>query len=322
MTYTEMVLDLEPLERDLDQLRSSLQELHDSHERLDRRVDELDHDQTDHAETIDNSLQTLRDDLTDHRQTLSESTATLKHLIGRVDWLEHHVRVTAGLYPVDLDYATAELRNLTRQLHAGTRARAALLSDSRRSHLEWVIRRYQQTHRAHLEYAHDAVQHSKTIADTAAGTAAHATAAAGFRAARQQAEALADQLNHDRHDYDDACAKLGRDSQRRVAAGPTILAGQRARAALHTRMRHRITAAVTRRDLLPAWFTAALGYGPPAENTPEWTKTAADLLSYRITHDINDHTAALGNPPPAEQPAQRHWYDQLTATLRGLRQWP
>ena len=47
-------------------------------------------------------------------------------------------------------------------------------------------------------------------------------------------------------------------------------------------------------DLPPAWFTAALGYRPPAQATASWLETATDLLVYRITHGISHQTAALG----------------------------
>ena len=87
-------------------------------------------------------------------------------------------------------------------------------------------------------------------------------------------------------------------------------------------MRTRINTMLSNFDLPPAWFTAALGYRPPAQATAGWLEIATDLLVYRITYGISHQTAALGEAPPIGAPAQRHWYDKLASRLEQLRQWP
>ena len=207
-----------------------------------------------------------------------------------------------GLRPANLNQADAEVLDLISKVRADIRARATLLGQARRTDLERVIQRYEQTQRSQLTYVSEALGHSKKIAATATGSESHTTAASAFRAARQRAAALDDQLSRDQPACREGQAELARDDQRRAAAGPAMLAGQRADAALRTRIRARINTMLSNFDLPPAWFTAALGYRPPAQATASWLETATDLLVYRITHGISHQTAALGEARPPAYP--------------------
>ncbi|MFE1876423.1 hypothetical protein ACFW9N_37115 [Streptomyces sp. NPDC059496] len=62
--------------------------------------------------------------------------------------------------------------------------------------------------------------------------------------------------------------------------------------------------ALTGTNLLPMWFTTALGPMAPARRAEEWLET---VLAYRVTYQVTDPVLAFRSAPdasqaPAEQP--------------------
>ncbi|MEU3957329.1 hypothetical protein AB0F45_34360 [Streptomyces achromogenes] len=77
--------------------------------------------------------------------------------------------------------------------------------------------------------------------------------------------------------------------------------------------------ALTGTDLLPVWFTTALGPMAPPRRAEEWLETALDVLTYRVTYQVTDPVLALGSAPDASR------YPRRTARFkelkRDLRNW-
>ncbi|RLU81536.1 hypothetical protein CTZ27_32085 [Streptomyces griseocarneus] len=76
-------------------------------------------------------------------------------------------------------------------------------------------------------------------------------------------------------------AKLIADDVARKKYAETIEAGQRADTALRIRLRSRLSAVISGKDLLPVWFVTVLGPLPPACDPHTWMDTATDVPAYR-----------------------------------------
>lgn len=318
----EITTDLEPLEQGLDQLRYTVQDLRDDHDRLGQRVQEIDFRHTDQDQRIEHLRGQLDDKMAEHAESLARTQAVANRLIARLDWLEHHVRAAANPHRARLDQADSRLRELAAKVRKGHHASSRLLPPSRRTYLETYVRQYQQRYTEHLEHVAAALRESRTLANTRPGDNSRASAAQTFGQARQRASTIANQLKRDRDTYNSARRELATDDQLQETNGPTIHAGQQARATLQARMRKRLSTAIAQRHVLPAWFATALGYGPPADRTVSWLDLAANVIAYRITYAVTDPVLALGSREPTndDEPARLQWHQQLTRALQDLQQ--
>jgi prophage DNA circulation protein len=278
--------------------------------------------ETDGIEPLRSSLTELEETAEELQGELAQTRSVVHHLAGRLTWLEHHVRTSAGLTAVAIDDAAPALRNLARKADRAATARAGILIDPQRDRLQAQITRYDNLRRQRQQQVAAAVTHSKTLTDCPDSGDEHATASTAFRAALTQANQLATQINATRDDVANARAQLAADDEYRRAHAATTAEGEQSNIVLHRKLRQRITDAIGNRVLFPSWFTTALGYSPPADSTTQWIATAAELIAYRITYTITDPAVALGPRPDPQQAIRAAWYNTLTTKLRNQRQWP
>jgi prophage DNA circulation protein len=318
-TFTDQARELDALDRSVSELRYNLNELSEDQDTLNQRVSML---EIDGIEPLRSSITDLEEATEEIQVELAQTRTVVHHLAGRLAWLEHNVRTSAGLIAVAIDEASPALRNLARKASLAATARAGMLSDLQRNRLQAQINRYDNLRRQRHEHLAAAVTQSKILSDCPDSGDEHAAASTAFRAALAQANQLAEQINSTRDDASNARARLAADDEYRRAHSATITEGEQAKAVLHRKLRRRITDAIGDRALFPAWFTTALGYSPPADGTTQWIAAATELIAYRITYAITDPAVALGPRPTPDQALRAACFDNLTTTLRNQRQWP
>ena len=111
------------------------------------------------------------------------------------------------------------------------------------------------------------------------------------------------------------------DDEHRKVHGPQVMTGESAHAQLMTRVRARLDTAVADSALLPAWLTLVLGHQPVGEDVAEWMDTAASLLAYRVTYEVDDPVVALGKPA-LDDPRREKWHRELERRFTNRRHWP
>ena len=278
--------------------------------------------ETESIEPLLSSITNLEDATEEIQGEMAQVRTVVHHMAGRLTWLEHHVRTSAGLRPVAIDETSPALQDLARKANLAATARANILPDSERNRLQAHINRYDNLHRQRHQHLATAVTHSKALTDCPDFGGEHDAASTAFRAALTQANRLAEQINSTQDDVSDARVQLAADDEYRRAQSATLTEGEQAKIVLHRKLRQRITDAIGDRALFPAWFTTALGYSPPADGTTQWIGTAAELIAYRLTYAITDPAVALGPRPAPEQTTQAAWFSKKTTTLSNQRQWP
>lgn len=317
-TFTDQARELDALDRTVSELRYNLDELSEDQDTLKQRVSML---ETDGIEPMRSSITDLEEATEEIRGELAQTRTVVHQLAGRLDWLEHHVRTSAGLMAVAIDEASPALRNLARKADLAATARAGILPALERNRLQAQINRYDNLREQRQQHLATAITHSKILTGCPDSGDEHAAASTAFRAALSQANQLAEQINSTRNDVSNARARLAADEHRR-AHSATITGGEQAKIVLHRKLRQRVTNAIGERALFPAWFTTALGYSPPAEGTTQWIAAATELIAYRITYAITDPAVALGPRPAQDQAIRAAWFNTMTTTLRNQRQWP
>lgn len=316
--FTNQARALDALDHTVSDLRYNLDELSEDQDTLKRRVSML---EIDGIEPLRSTITDLEEATEELQGELAQTRTVVRHLAGRLTWVEHHVRISAGLTPVAIDEASPALQDLAGKVDRAATARAGILPDLQRNRLQAQINRYDNLRRQRQQQVAVAVSHSKILADCPDSGDEHAAASTAFRAALVQANQLAEQINSTRDDASNARARLTAADEYRRTHAATIAEGEQAKIILRRKLRQRITDAIGDRALFPAWFTTALGYGPPADGTTQWIAGAAELIAYRITYAITDPAVALGPRPAPDQAVQAAWYNTLTTTLRNQRQW-
>jgi chromosome segregation ATPase len=318
-TFTNHARELDALDRSVSELCYNLDELSQDQDTLKQRVSVV---ETDGIEPLRSSITDLDDATQELRGELAQTRTVVHYLAGRLEWLEHHIRASAGLTVVAIDEADPALQDLASKADLAAAARAGMLPDLQRNLLQAQIRRYDNLHRQRHQQLATAVTHSEILTRCPDSGDEHAAASAAFRAAVGQANQLADQINSSRDDVSNVRARLAASEEYRSTHAATIAEGEQAKVVLHRKLRQRIIDAIGNRALFPAWFTTVLGYGPPAEGTTQWIVAASELIAYRITYAITDPAVALGPRPDPDQVVRAAWYNSLTSTLRSQRQWP
>lgn len=318
-TLTSQARELDTLDRTVSELRYNLDELSEDRDTLKHRVSML---ETDGIEPLRSSVNDLEESTEELQDELAQTRTVVHHLAGRLTWLEHHVRASVGLTAIAIDEASPALQDLARKANLAATAHAGILPDLQRNRLQAQINRFDRLRRQRQQQLAAAVTHSKTLTGCPDSGDEYAAASTAFRAALNQVNHLAGQLNSIRDDASRARAKLAADDEYRRTHATTIAEGEQAKAVLHRKLRQRITDAIGDRALFPAWFTTALGYSPSADGTTDWIAAATELITYRITYAIADPAIALGPRPAPDQTIRAACYDTLTTTLRSQRQWP
>jgi hypothetical protein len=246
----------------------------------------------------------------DLRDELEKATAALDR---RLQWLERHVRASAGAITASLD-PDPELVELARRAERGRLLEKQLLDRTARSVAAGTVVAWetwqQQWHAQCLE----ALAVSRRITDTEPEDAGlHVVPA--FRAARQELARL-----EERRDRVQAAAKraeqhLTRDDTLRRQHAAAIDRGRDAWTTLTTRLRTRLVEAIDKGHLLPVWFATVLGMSPPAD-AGDWIEAGTELLAYRATYGITDLVVALGPAPEPSETRRCSWHSRLTNRFR------
>lgn len=256
--------------------------------------------------------------LSRHDRELRELTSTVKRLATQVNWLEQHVRSTGSARVLDLDHAEDELRSLAATSEAGHRATDQLLTPFTRATLDAAVTDHRDAvirHRAAVRTLLDACAR---LAGTERGDAAHRQARTDYLAARGARTEAALGLPELALEATAAQQRLTADDEERERLSATIAAGERADLELLTRLRTRLTSAVTDGVLLPSWLTGPLGPMPAAGSARRWTDVAAGMLAYRITYGITDPDDPLGELPDTATGHRRRWHADLSRGIREL----
>ena len=317
-TFTDHARELYALGRTVSELSCNFDELCEGHDSLKRRVSML---ETDDIEPIRSSVADLEETTEDIQGELARTRTVVRHLAGRIDWLEHHVRTNAGLKTIAIDEASPALRHLARKADLAANARAGILPDLQRSRLRAQIDRHDNLRKQRQQHLAAAVAHSKAIIDGLDAGDERTMASAAFAAAIAQASRLADQINSIRDDVFSAQTQLDADDEYRRSHSAAIGEGDQAKLILHRKLRQRITDAIGDRVSSPPGSPR-----PPLRPTSRTHRpahrTATELIANRITFAIDDRADALGPRPAQDQATRAAWFSTLTAALRNHRQWP
>jgi hypothetical protein len=300
---------------DVVQLRNDVDDLGQAIEHLPSRLGAID-------QALDNvrlGLRKVENRAVEVEATSHDLGALVKRLSARVEWLERNIRLQATAAEAPLDDVDSTEVELSQVAEAGHLARAELLPPAGRSALEAAVEAHSVAVRAQVHHRDAALAACEVLAETGRDDERHVTAVAEFRAsvvalteARQRAKELA-------RPAIEAAEMLGEDEEQQVAVADVVAGGEQAWFALQSRLRTRVADAVGEGALLPAWFTAALGPMPSAEDTKAWMDVATSLLAYRVTYGVSDPVTTLGRQPgEAETARRRAWYQQLRRQFNEL----
>ncbi|MGW3810185.1 hypothetical protein [Micromonospora sp. NPDC005113] len=297
---------------------SDVDELQEKHEALDGQVQLHDNrlDGLDQAtQEIREAHDGLRDELADD---VAEVEAAVKALTATIGWLERRVRAEQNITPINIDHADKAMRDLADRALRGRQSASILLSPHDRAIYERQVEALRQLRQRIRSSGEDALRHSATLATTERNSAEHRQAGVAFRTAHQAWTTARVQLTATTEAAEQARQALQKDDKRRAVHGPNVMTGDAARATLQSKLRERLSTAITDAALLPSWFAIVLGHQPPATGTQDWLDTAVSLLMYRIVYVVSDPVVALG-PPPGDDDDRKAWHRSLTEDLRKSR---
>ncbi|MDQ1658924.1 MAG: hypothetical protein QOD41_4007 [Cryptosporangiaceae bacterium] len=276
----------------------------------------------DRTGTLEQEMRGVRDQLRKLERVpgeLRDLAATVGKLETLARWLEQRARRTAGA-----DAATFEpdeqIRSLARTAEDGRAAGAHLLPGRERAALEATITAHEQADRRRDEHLDAAVTASTRLVAAQFGTAAHDAAALAFARQRTEYQRCRDTADASRGPAERARAYLAADDSHRRAVSGRIDAGHQAESELGTRLRIQLADAVNRTAILPSWFVAALGPGPPPGRAEPWIETAIGELAYRAAYGVADPLSALGAEDPHSHATgyRAEWRTRLAAEIRQL----
>ncbi|GAB1339803.1 hypothetical protein ACE1SV_63930 [Streptomyces sp. E-15] len=284
-------------------LTSKLSDIEETVERL----EEGERSTTRRLETLESELQEAKETAEARSDELEESIsateAGLERLTTRVSALERHLRQAEGAVVVDLDVdREGKLRALGLAVEEGLAAEEALLPAHQRNVLQLQVTHYQQARQELARHRSAVREAAAVLASTPAGDPRRKKAEQAFTKAAAEAEKGQERIGRLAKNAQGARAQQAADNARRAKAAAVIEAGQRAYTQLRVRLRSRLSDALTGTDLLPVWFTTALGPMAPPRRAEEWLETALDVLSYRVTYQVTDPVLALGSAPDGSQP--------------------
>ncbi|MEU2769328.1 MULTISPECIES: CopG family transcriptional regulator [Streptomyces] len=288
------------------------------------RLEDGERSTTERFETLQSELQDARETADARFEELEESISAtetgLERLTTRVSALERHLRQAEGAVVVDLDVDRGgKLRGLGLTIDEGLAAEEALLSAHQRDVLQLRITRYQQARQELSRHRTTLREAAVVLSCTQAGDPRRKEAEQAFTKAAAEAQKCQERIGRLAESAQSAQAEQAADSARRASSAAAIEAGHRARTQLRVRLRSRLSDALTGTDLLPVWFTTALGPMAPPRRAEEWLETALDVLAYRVTYQVTDPVLALGSAPDTSRTRQCARFSKLKRDLHGGR---
>ncbi|WP_435609684.1 CopG family transcriptional regulator [Streptomyces sp. C10-9-1] len=301
-------------------LTSKLSDVEETVERL----EDGERSTTRRLETLESELQEAKETAEARSDELEESISAtetgLERLTTRVSALERHLRQAEGAVVVDLDVDRGgKLRGLGLAVEEGLAAEEALLAAHQRNTRQLRINHYQQARQALAGHRSTVRDAAAVLASTPAGDPRRKKAEQAFTKAAAEAQKGQERIGRLAESAQGAQTELAADNARRARSAAVIEAGQRAHTQLRVRLRSRLSEALTGTDLLPLWFTTALGPMAPPRRAEEWLETALDVLAYRVTYQITDPVLALGSAPDASSAPRRA--ARFNELKRDLRDW-
>ncbi|MFD5610559.1 hypothetical protein [Kitasatospora sp. NPDC127060] len=252
----------------------------------------------------------------DHDEDVRFLRRAARDLDQRVAWLERRVRTAAGGRAVDLDATDHETQQLVKRIAAGRAAEAQLLPAADRARHVRTLNAHQEA-AARLAKAQTAVlDAAATLATAAHGSDAFRQAASAYREASTITRATETHIRSLQGAADAARTALDRDDSLDRNLAEAAAAGQAAHQHLARIARDRISTALAGTDLLPVWFTTALGPMPPREDTEAWLDTATQALTYRLSYGVRDEVLALGSIPAQASAHRRADHQDAEQALR------
>lgn len=198
--------DLSTLTRDLETTTEELAELRARTDGLDETVEALDHQ--------------LRDTRHDH-------TRALDSLRQQVQWLERHVRSSAGAITTELA-TTPELRTLAERAERGKVLEAQQLDSVSRAIKQDAVRAWADWQTGQRKTCQAIVAASRSIAETTPQARDRRGAVSAYRAARSDLVELRDRRDRTRTAANAAQSELDDDAEQGSRAAADITRGQQA----------------------------------------------------------------------------------------------
>ncbi|MFJ2407079.1 hypothetical protein ACIOUE_37930 [Streptomyces xanthochromogenes] len=297
------------LESDLASLRSKFGD-----------VDDLDYELRDIRDDISTLQQEHRDlsnEVSDH---VEETESDLRRFSARLQVLEAHVKIAAGVPEADFDTIAPDWAKLARAADLGQEIREGLLPDWQRQSCHLQIAEHQEALKEQEDRRASVVAAALILSSTPRTSREHKQAADDFHLAAGPAGTLDQRVAKTAAAAATARASLRRDERLRREKTHLVEEGDKARKKLHWQLRGLLAKAISDRVLLPVWFVTVLGPVPPAARTQEWMDAGMQVLVYRITYGITDPVVALGPKPDVQkEPRRASWYQELKQTLRPWR---
>jgi chromosome segregation ATPase len=310
--------DLSELQSEVSSLRFSLRQLSDVPTELESLRDDVRELQRwkDEAFFKLEQIEELEEGASELKDQISGLDSIADRLGTRLTWLENYIRASGDVILAQLDAGDGDAKQI-RAIRAGRDAAADLLTESRRMPHRFVITRYDEAY-AQAETAEAAIRVAvEQLACTDRRDAKHAKAATEMRAARATLEDSMETCSRLKTQRAEAIAVLKADDALAAQLAGTIAAGQRAEAALTTRLRTRLVDAIGERAMLPVWFTTPFGPTAPATGAQAWLDVAAQVLLYRAVYRAADPVMVLGPKPADNAPGhQKALYYHLVDQVR------
>ncbi|MFI7586111.1 hypothetical protein ACIB24_03435 [Spongisporangium articulatum] len=248
---------------------------------------------------------------TSHRDLV----AAIRRLTSRVEWLERNVRLRGGV-DAPLDDVPARLRTLARTAEQGREAADRGLDDNARRALRQAVD-------AHASAVHDLVAHRRAglsaclvLASSDLDDPEHRSTAADFPILMERLDETRAHVRALAGPAVQAAQALADDERAQRDGATVVREGDEAWHELQSQLHERLKSALDTGALLPEWFVDALGPVKPLHDSERWTETAADLMAYRITYDVEDPNRSLGPPPGPD--AAHSWGERRLAWHRRL----
>lgn len=261
----------------------------------------------------------LREELEDTTSDTGQAATTIRDLAERVRLLERRLRVTGQVPVVDLDHWPQAVTTLAKTVRAGRDAEEDILYVWQRDRWLVTIQQPDALRETIRSCRAEAARAARRLAglDYADQAGWHEAIAAWNSAAVDAAHAATEDLKEAVQDAAAARVELDAATERNNIAHPKVQRGEKALAALQTRIRTRIREAVRDEMLFPTWFDTILGSGPPTTNTARWLDLVVRVVTYRLVTNTTDPVLAFGERPASGW--QRKDYDTLDRECRTLR---
>jgi len=265
--------DLDRLQRDLRDLRSTVDDL----EQLPRDLRELRSEMEDTEGSLRRRIDDVESEVESAQEDLAEAEKTLSSLARRVEWLERRARSADGAQVVNLDGRDAKLRGLILDVGAGRAARQDLLAEHERSQLVRLVDQYNRSYAAYRVALGDVLGASETLSSTGLDDPEHQAAGTAFNQALQRTDSAGQNALALKEQAADAKRTLAADNDRRGDVDDVLESADTSERQLALRLRNRITKAVADAAVLPVWFTTAFGPLLPARNPEAWLADAVKV---------------------------------------------